>query len=191
MRSGRRPTTTHAEVERVALDLFARQGFEQTTVDDIATALGVSRRTVFRYFASKNDIVWGNFDWVIARLREVLAEAPPDEPLLAAIARAVVASNRYDERDLPGLRQRMTLITTVPALQAHSMLRYAAWRRAIADFVAERRGEGPDDLAPQVVAHVALGTSMSAFICWVAEPGVALERYLERAFAVLVERGAV
>ncbi len=186
MKTGRPEKTTHREVERVALELFTARGFEATTVDDIAAALGVSRRTVFRYFASKNDIVWGDFDWVIRRLRDLLADAPADEPLLTALARAVVASNVYDPADLDGLRTRMQLITAVPALQAHSMLRYAAWRRVVAEFAADRLRLDPDDLTPQAIAHAALGTSLAAFGSWVADPASDLVDVLERAYALLV-----
>lgn len=188
MQSGRPPTTTHAEVERAALDLFARRGFEPTTVDDIAAAIGVSRRTIFRYFASKNDIVWGDFDWVIARLRRYLLARQPDEPVMVSLARAVVASNRYGESDLPALRERMRLITTVPALQAHSMLRYEAWRQAVAEFVSERLGQESASLVPQVLAHVCLGTAVAAFVCWANNQEDDLEENLEHAFALLVER---
>ena len=59
---------------RVALELFHRQGFEETSVEDIAATVGVDPRTIFRYFPSKNDIVWGDFDWVIGRLRHHLDE---------------------------------------------------------------------------------------------------------------------
>ena len=186
MRIGRPEKTTHREVERVALDLFTSRGFEATTVGDIAEALGVRRRTVFRYFASKNDIVWGDFDWVIRRLRNLLADAPTDEPLVTALARAVVSSNVYDPADLDGLRTRMQLITTVPALQAHSMLRYEAWRRVVAEFAADRLQLRPDDLPPQAIAHVALGTSLAAFGSWVSDPESDLIDLLDRAYAWLV-----
>jgi mycofactocin system transcriptional regulator len=185
MKRGRPPTTTHGEVASVALGLFERNGFEATTVDEIAAAVGVSRRTVFRYFPSKNDMVWGDFDWVLRRLRAELDEVPPDEPLATALGRAVVASNWYPEAELPDLRVRMTLITTVPALQAHSMLRYADWCRVVAEFAGQRLGEEPDDLVPQAIAHAALGTSMAAFGCWVRSPGDDLERNLERGFELL------
>jgi mycofactocin system transcriptional regulator len=180
----------------VALDLFARDGFDETTLSDVAAALGISRRTLFRYFPSKNDMVWGDFDWVLDRLRAYLAETSPDEPLMAALARAVVASNHYESDQLPELRIRMTLITTVPALQAHSMLRYAAWRAVIADFVAERLGRQADDLVAQTTAHAALGTSMAAFVRWVDNPDDDLEQNLREAYRLLatsfadVSRGA-
>src|SRR5215213_3831552 len=134
MAIGRPPTTNREQIAAVALGLFERDGFEATTVEDIAAAVGVERRTIFRYFPSKNDIVWGNFDWVIERLRAHLDEADESVPLMDALRRAAVLSNRYPEDQLPGLRIRMTLITTVPALQAHSMLRYAAWRQAISEW---------------------------------------------------------
>ena len=88
--------------------------------------MGVTRRTIFRYFPSKNDMVWGDFDAVIARLREEFAAQGRATPLMDALRRAVIASNTYEPEQLPELRIRMSLITTVPALQAHSMLRYGA-----------------------------------------------------------------
>jgi mycofactocin system transcriptional regulator len=172
-------------VTRTALELFAERGFEETTVDEIADALGVSRRTLFRYFASKNDMVWGDFDWVLARLRGCLQASTPEEPLHEALGRAVVESNRYEDEQLPELRIRMRLITGVPALQAHSTLRYAEWRAVVAEFVADRVGGKPDDLIPQTVAHAALGTSMAAFLVWVDDPSSDLVENLEAACRLL------
>jgi TetR/AcrR family transcriptional regulator, regulator of mycofactocin system len=184
-RPGRPPGTSRREVTRTALELFAERGFEETTVDDIADALGVSRRTLFRYFASKNDMVWGDFDWVLARLRRCLDATGREEPLHEALGRAVVESNRYEDDQLPELRIRMRLITGVPALQAHSTLRYAEWRGVIAEFVADRLGCGADDLVPQMIAHAALGTSMAAFLVWVDDPGSDLVENLREAYRLL------
>jgi mycofactocin system transcriptional regulator len=184
---GRPPSTTHAEVERAALELFARDGFEDTTMEDIADALGVGRRTLFRYFPSKNDIVWGDFDLVLDRLRGLLDATPADVPIMRALADAIVESNRYEPDQLHELRIRMTLITSVPALQAHSMLRYEAWRRVVAEFVAARRGESPDDLLPETIGYAMLGTSMAAFVHWVNNPGEDLDADLAQAYGVLRE----
>lgn len=185
--TGRPPSTTHEEIGAAALELFHRDGFEETSVEDIAAAVGVGRRTIFRYFPSKNDMVWGDFDWVNQRLRRHLEECGDEVPLMSALWRAAVLSNRYPENQLPGLRIRMTLITTVPALQAHSMLRYASWRAVIAEWAARRRGEQPGDLVPTTIAHLALGASMAAFERWVANPGEDLERCLDQAYGMLAE----
>jgi TetR/AcrR family transcriptional regulator, regulator of mycofactocin system len=184
---GRPPSITAGRIAHVALELFATRGFEETTVDDIAAALGISRRTVFRYFASKNDIVWGDFELVLSRLRDLLAAAREDVPIMRALADAIVESNRYTPAQLPELRIRMTLITTVPALQAHSMLRYEAWRRVVAEFVAARRGESPEGLVPQTIAHALLGISTAAFVHWVENPGDDLDANLRRAYGMLRE----
>jgi len=182
---GRPPSTTHATITRVALRLFSANGFEATTVEDIAAAVGTHRRTVFRYFPSKNDIVWGDFDWVIARLVRLLDAQDDRLPLVEAIGRAVVASNSYPEEALPELRIRMTLITTAPSLQAHSMLRYAAWRTVVADYAARRLGLHGTALAPQVLGFAALGASTAAFTQWVNAPDADLEQLLADAYALL------
>jgi mycofactocin system transcriptional regulator len=181
---GRPPRTSRDSVERAALRLFAARGFDGTTVEDIAAELGVGRRTVFRYFPSKNDIVWGDFDRVLGRLRDELDGQGEDTAVIDALAAAAIASNRYPPEQLPELRTRMTLITTVPALQAHSALRYADWRGVVTDYVARRRHERPEDLVPQTVAFAALGASMAAFSVWVARGGD-LECRLRDAYAAL------
>jgi mycofactocin system transcriptional regulator len=186
---GRPPSTSRDHLAGIALTLFVRNGFEETTLDDIASEVGVGRRTLFRYFSSKNDLVWGNFDGVLDRLRGELAAADPSEPMMETLGRAVVASNTYEGEALEELRLRMTLITSVPALQAHSMVRYADWRHVVADFVAQRLGVDADDLIPLTVGHMALGASMSAFVRWVSHPDEDLlahmrtgYRHLARAF---------
>jgi TetR/AcrR family transcriptional regulator, regulator of mycofactocin system len=182
---GRPRTTSRHEVQRVALRLFAERGFDQTTLDEIAAAVGVSRRTLFRYYASKNDIVWGEFSEHLAGLRERLADAPADQPLMEVLRRAVVAFNDYGAQELPELRIRMSLITSVPALQGHSMLRYQDWCDVIAEFVAARLGREPDDQLPQVIANAALGAAMATYRHWIMHPETDLLAGLDEAFRLL------
>ena len=182
---GRPRATTTEEVSQVALRLFADHGFEATTMDDVAAALGVGRRTVFRYFTSKNDLVWGNFDTVLERLRDDLAALDPRMPLMEALRRAAVSSNSYPDDALPELRTRIPLITTVPALQAHSMLRYAEWREVVAAFAARRLRAKPDDYAPRAIGHAALAASTAAFAQWVEHPEKDLLKLLDGGYAML------
>lgn len=160
--------TSRAELEQVAFELFERHGFESTTVDEIAVAAGIGRRTFFRYFRSKNDVPWGDFDGELARMRQRLGEVPAGEPLMGSIRQAVVDFNRVAPEQLPAHRKRMELILRVPALQAHSTLRYADWRQVIADFVAERTGSAADALLPQAVAYAMLGVAVAAYEQWLS-----------------------
>lgn len=184
-RPGRPAATTRAELEQVALELFAERGFVATTVDDIAAAAGIGRRTFFRYFASKNDVVWGDFELGLLTLRARLATMQPGRPLLDELREAVLAFNRFDPGEVPWHRDRMALILTVPALQAHSTLRYAAWRSVIAEFAAARLGGSPNDLLPQLVAHSCLGAALTAYDQWLLRPGSDLQLLLDQAMRAL------
>lgn len=154
-------------------------------MNDIAAALGIGRRTLFRYFDSKNDLVWGDFDWVLDRLRVAFEATDPEMPLIHALTEAVIGSNTYPEDQLSELRVRMTLITTVPALQGHSMLRYEAWRDVVAEFAGQRLSMPPSDLAAQGVANAALAASISAFSRWVEHDDEDLVDLLRRSYGML------
>jgi TetR/AcrR family transcriptional regulator, regulator of mycofactocin system len=160
--------TSVAELEHVALELFTKHGFEETTVDQIAEAAGIGRRTFFRYFPSKNDVAWGDFDNQLRGFEAAFDAVPPSVPLAAALHACILEFNDFRDEELPWLRRRMTLLLGVPALQAHSTLRYQAWRDVVARFVAGRRGEAAAALVPQVTAHCALGTALSAYEAWLA-----------------------
>src|SRR5260370_18404279 len=75
--AGRRRATSREELEETAFGLFAARGFEATTVDEIAAAAGIRRRTLFRYFPSKNPIPWGAIDLQLDRSRAPLRTPPP------------------------------------------------------------------------------------------------------------------
>lgn len=184
-RSGRPAVTTRAELEQVALELFAQRGFEATTVDDIATAAGIGRRTFFRYYASKNDVVWGEFEEGLSALRTRLSGTDPQRPLLEALCEAVLAFNRLDPDHARWHRDRMALVLTVPALQAHSTLRYAAWRAVVAEFAADRLGQAPSALLPQLVAHLCLGAALTAYEQWLSAPDADLQELLAAALQAL------
>ncbi|MCW2543252.1 MAG: regulatory protein TetR [Frankiales bacterium] len=166
MAQGRPAVTSRAELEQVALELFAARGFDATTVDDIAEAAGIARRTFFRYFASKNDIVWGDFDGALDELRANLQRVPDEVPLMTAVTDAVVAFNHLPAGAEAQHRLRMTMVLHTPALQAHSTLRYAGWRAVIAEFAGRRLGVPATDFAPQLLAHQVLGSCVAAYEQW-------------------------
>jgi mycofactocin system transcriptional regulator len=185
VRPGRPGATSRAELELVARELFAERGFDATTVDDIAAAAGIGRRTFFRYFASKNDVVWGDFEQGLTDLRARLRRTDPAQPLRTALHEAVLAFNALEPEGVAWHRDRMALILRVPALQAHSTLRYAAWRAVVAEFAALRLGARPDDLLPRLVGHLCLGAALTAYEQWLAEPGADLAVLLDAALGAL------
>ena len=177
--------TSHAELEHIAFGLFERDGFDQTTVEDIAAAAGIGRRTFFRYFPSKNDVPWGQFDAELGKMRARLKACPPQVPLMDAIREALVDFNRVDPVQVPWHRRRMQLILRVPALLAYSTLRFADWRAVVAEFVAERTGARTDDLAPQAIAHAVLGVAIAAYNQWLDDEDADLGSLLDSAMCEL------
>ena len=176
-----------ARVERAALALFTLRGFDAVTADEVADAAGISRRTFFRYHPTKADAVWGDFARHVARLDRLLRDADDSAPVMATICSAYVDVNDYGPDDLPVLRQRMRLILTEPALQAHSQLRYAEIDRVVAEHVARRAGGSPADLLPRLVGASTRAAAMTAFAVWLTEDGASLRGHLHRAFDELTQ----
>jgi mycofactocin system transcriptional regulator len=166
--------------------IFEERGFDATTVDDIATAAGIGRRTFFRYYASKNDVAWGDFDAQLVGMRAALAATGPDVPVLAALRQAILDFNTYPVAEADWHRRRMALILGTPALQAHSTLRYAAWRAVVTEFVAARTGRPPEALEPRAVAWAFLGVAVAGYEEWLAQPGADLAPILDRSLRLLV-----
>jgi len=181
-RVGRRRTTTQDHIADVALDLFATHGFDEVSVDDVAQAAGIARRTLFRYYPSKNAIPWGAFDGHLGSFRQLLQNASPDDSLSTALRAALLAFNTFDASELERHRQRMRVILKTAELQAYSMTMYAGWRNVVAEFVARRTGTEPSDLKPQAVAWLMLGTALSAYEFWLADESVSLPATLGEAF---------
>ncbi|MGW4908920.1 mycofactocin system transcriptional regulator [Streptomyces sp. NPDC004270] len=184
-RIGRPRATSRTDLERIGFELFSSQGFDSTTVDDIAGAAGIGRRTFFRYFASKNDLVWGDFENQLAGLRRLLDAVDPDVPFADALREAVVEFNRFDPEEVPWHRQRMQLILTVPTLQADATLRYNAWRAIVTEFVAARTGLSTSDLLPRLVGHASLAAAIAAYEHWLADERRLLAPLIDATFRQL------
>src|SRR4051812_47203076 len=96
-----RPAASSAEdIESSAMRLFLEQGFDETSMTDIAAACGVGRTTLFRYFPSKAGILWGAFDLHLHRLAELLPLQPASLPVATAVQAAAVQAfaEAVDER---------------------------------------------------------------------------------------------
>jgi mycofactocin system transcriptional regulator len=179
---GRRRSTTQDHITDVALDLFASRGFDEVSVDDVANAAGIARRTLFRYYSSKNAIPWGDFDAYLDHMRDLLDAMPSDVAVSDALRSALLAFNSFDETETAIHRKRMRLILETATLQAYSMTMYAGWRGVVAAYVAGRIGAKAEDLIPQTVAWTMLGVALSAYGHWLADESQPLPRALGDAF---------
>jgi len=184
-RVGRRRSTTPEHITDVALELFTARGFAEVSVDDVAQAAGISRRTLFRYYASKNAILWGDFEAHLAHLQDLLDNVDPKVRMGEALRTALLAFNTFDECETVRHRQRMRVILETAELQAYSMTMYAGWREVIAGFVAHRLSVKTTDPLPQTVAWTMLGVALSAYEHWLSDESVTLPEALGSAFDVV------
>ncbi len=185
VRQGRRPVTSKGELSHVALELFAAKGFDNVTVDEIAAAAGIGRRTFFRYFASKNDLPWGDFQSLLDRMAGYLRELPEDLPLGPGLCSAVLEFNSLPPAEVPHHRQRMELLLHVPTLLAHSTLRYAAWRQVVASHVGRKLGIPEQGLKPQAIAWALLGLCLAGYEQWLQDEESDLTEVLRRSLQLV------
>jgi len=185
-RGGRPTVTTPHELAAVAQQLFVERGFDATSVDDIALEAGIGRRTFFRYFPTKADVLFVESVAELRRLEEHLAGGGRTEPYQEVVTRSVIAALRFPDVERTWARQRAQLVLTVPAVQAHAMSRYAAWRAAAASFAAGRCGQPADALFPLAVGHAVLAATLTAHQHWLAHPGSDLFETLACSLALLL-----
>lgn len=181
--------TTRRALEDAALRLFARDGFDATTVEAIAEEARVSPRTFFRYFATKDEVLDMGFRERHVRLRAETAGAPTAQPDLdvACAALRVMAAGFEADRDRVLLRARATRTSMV--LRGRTADTLAAWEDALAAGLAERRGADRPDPSARVTAAIALAAWRTAFGLWLAESAAArrrLSEHVDEAFGYLL-----
>ncbi|MEW6477027.1 MAG: TetR family transcriptional regulator [Actinomycetota bacterium] len=163
---------TAAELEEAALALFCEKGFDAVTIDDIAAAADVSRRTFFRYYASKEDVILSDHPKRLDELQEALDRRPADEPALTALRNAILSLAGSFEEQREHMLRRFKLVTTTPALEARSLCLQRNWEASVTAMLAERMGVDPaKDLRPGVVAATTMAAMRVATVNWLAGGG--------------------
>lgn len=168
-RTSRKMKTFH-RIQEEAIRLFLAKGYEETTVEEIAAAAGVSHMTVFRHFPTKESIVLTDeYDALIAA---AIGQRPATEPVLDSIERAIVETLREipaGDYDLFLARTRLTLQT--PALQARLWANVMETQRVLVEALRERGGVPDNDLELQVIAAAAALISGVAALRWIEQGG--------------------
>ncbi|GAC69092.1 acyl-CoA-like ligand-binding transcription factor [Gordonia soli] len=183
-RGGRPASTSAHELAAHAQRLFLANGFDTTSAGEIAEAAGVSRRTFFRYFSTKADVVWVESDAELAAFRRRLDESGPSVAPEVAVTEAFIASLVHDRTEDEWARHRAQLILTEPAVQAKASEVYRLWRSAIFEHLTERRGL--DEVYATAVAHAALAASTATHERWLAGTEFDLAHGLRRMFSLMV-----
>jgi len=165
----RKKAKTRAAIQAAALHLFERQGYQATTVDQIAEMAEVSQSTFFRYFPSKEDVVL--LDRYDPLLLAALVAQPAELSPIAALRRtlrSVLGGLPADE--LERERQRAMLVVSVPELRARALDDLTASLQPFNEAVAERTGRPVDDSAVRALTGAVLGVSISAMVTASQDP---------------------
>ena len=163
----RKKADTRDALASAALRLVDERGLEHVTVDDIATEAGVSPRTFFNYFPSKEDAIVGSSPAFTASVVQALLDRPADEPPLESLRNAVHVSADHLESEPDAWFVRRRLATRYPSLAVLHSARLAAVERELVVEVAARTGLDPDaDTYPGLVVGAALAAARVALVAW-------------------------
>ncbi|MEU8081907.1 TetR family transcriptional regulator [Catellatospora citrea] len=177
---------TRVALEDAALALFAQQGYEQTTVEEIAAEAGVSVRTFFRYYSSKQHVLFGDVAHErVDRMRRALAARPAAEAPLESVRAVLDEIDITDEADLAQIRARLSLLNTQPSLLSAYLVISEELRGLVGAFVAARCGVPAAHPYPLLVAGAAQAAWDSALWSWAAGHSPDLAGVRRSAFAQL------
>ena len=161
----RKKARTRATIRREALRLFREQGYQATTVEQIAAAAEVSPSTFFRYFPTKEDVVLQ--DDMEPLLIEALEHQPRELGMVAAIRAAMRSvSGNLSEEQWDQIRQTAELGMTVPEIRARAMDDFSRTIGVMAEGIAKRTGLDPDDLRVRTASGAIFGAIMAVTAPW-------------------------
>lgn len=164
----------YAEITRVAMRLFLDQGFEQTTIDQISSTAGISRRSFFRYFGTKEDIVLGDLANQGELVREALEQVPPTVGPWDALRQALEAVDALEIE--PGVTLKIAkMMYGTPSLRSRSIEKHLHWQSLLVPDIRRRLGLAADDLAnpaPGAIVASAIACLDVAGELWTSGGGI-------------------
>jgi AcrR family transcriptional regulator len=166
----RKKQKTRWAIQEHALRLFAEQGYDATTVEQIAAAAEVSPSTFFRYFPTKEDVVLAD-DYDPLLLAAFEAVPPELDPVAAMRQASRSAFGQIDVVEQAKVLERTKLTLSVPALRARSLENFAGTIALLAEPIARRLGRAPSDLGARTLAGACLGAMLVAIFEWVETDG--------------------
>ena len=183
----RKRRQTRRRIAEAALRLFLEKGFDETTLDEIATAADISRRTVFHYFDSKDAILLAWQSGAEELFRRALADASSDRSSIDVVRDALLTMvSKYETREAIAIDR---LLRSTEALRARKQADYKRQEEALFTALAEKWPAPEKRVRLRIVAMMGIGAMRIAAEVWSAEQGTRpLELYLREAFTALDER---
>jgi len=164
---GRWEPDARGRLERAAMELYTERGFDQTTVAEIAERAGLTKRTFFRHYTDKRDVLFSGAVVMQEAVVKAVAGAPDAATPLAAVATGLDAAAGLLQERGDGPRYRYAVIVANPELQERELVKLAALAGAVAEAL---RGRGVEDRAARLSAEVGIGVFKVAFETWIADP---------------------
>ncbi|MGI5125876.1 TetR/AcrR family transcriptional regulator [Pseudonocardia sp. CA-107938] len=158
---------TRERLQAAALELYVTKGFEQTTVEEIARAVGLTERTFFRHFADKREVLFDPQHGLQQGFLDAVAAAPADATPLETVASALAtAAGFFDDERRSWSRRRQSVIAANPALQERELLKMAALETSVAQAL---RARGVEERAAALAAGACITVFGVAFLQWIAD----------------------
>jgi AcrR family transcriptional regulator len=183
----RRRRLVRADIARIAMRLFADRGFDAVTVEDVATAAGISPRTFFRYFATKDEVVLDYERRIRDRLHVALSARPSAEGPVTALRNAYLVTAHVEPAERARVVQLGRVLAAAPALRiaAHGAL--AEPDPALIEAVAARMRVPPADVRPRTVVAAMAAVATAEWAAWVAQPDGDPARRIGDALALVAD----
>lgn len=189
-RRERKKAATRAALVDAALVLFAEQGVDETSIEQITDRVDVSVRTFHRYFASKDDVLFADREARLTELADALRSRPTEEPLLASLreAAAQVVTSLTGDPEHEALR--LATIESSDTLRAVSLRATEEWARVVTEYAAERLGQSASDPLPRMLGSIVVIAVRHARRDWQADPTIDLVAAVRRNVDVLADLNA-
>lgn len=164
---GRWTPDARGRLERAALELYDRDGFDQTTATQIARRAGLSERTFFRHFADKREVLFGGAERLRDHLVHQVTHAPASTTPLKTVAAALSTADAVFPTDRELSRQRQRIIISHPGLQERELIKLATLSTALADALIQR---GVPHRTAHLTAEAGIAIFKAAYSRWLDEP---------------------
>ena len=173
-----------AEIAQRAVALLDERGFDETTVEELSAAVGISPRSFFRYFATKEDVATGNLKPMGHLIELELLARPEGESAWTALRASLAPLERIAADDLENVRRASRVALSTPGLRARTIERHTAWAALLSPIVA-RRLTGKKDhptMAADAITQSALACLYVATSAWAAGGKFTYSELLDEAF---------